>query len=114
MVYNVNSPKTSRPQRNQRSAFALAVLATSITMTLAGCSCSRDPAGNGTVNGTTQLLGGESEANLVAINQALAATENMEPEQAESLWAELRNQFPDDPSVALNRALNALREDLTP
>ena len=37
---------------------------------------------------------------------ALAATENFKPDEAEELWAKLYEQFPDDKSVALNRALN--------
>ncbi|WP_197455439.1 CRTAC1 family protein [Stieleria neptunia] len=102
----MNAPQTNRPNLHRRLTIAFAAVATSITMTFSGCSCTRDPGGNG--NGTTPPLNGESEANLVKINQALAATENMEPEQAETLWAGLRKQFSDDPSVALNRALNSV------
>ncbi|WP_182867094.1 CRTAC1 family protein [Stieleria mannarensis] len=110
----MNAPPTNRPtNRNtiqaslrRQLAVVFAAVATSISLTFSGCSCSRDAADNG--NGTTPPLRGESEANLVKITQALAATENMEPEQAETLWAELRNQFAQDPSVALNRALNAV------
>lgn len=106
MAYIVNAPPTNRPNLHRRLTFAFAAVATSLTMTFAGCSCTRDPGGNG--NGTTPPLNSESEANLVKINRALAATENMEPEQAEQLWSGLRSQFSDDPSVALNRALNAV------
>ncbi|WP_231742071.1 FG-GAP repeat domain-containing protein [Stieleria varia] len=45
---------------------------------------------------------------LLELNQALAATENMETAQAAPLWESLRKEFPDDPSVALNAGLNAV------
>ncbi|WP_167546644.1 CRTAC1 family protein [Stieleria maiorica] len=110
----MNAPPTNRPTNRttiqaslrRQLAVVFAAVATSISLTFSGCSCSRDAADNG--NGTTPPLRSESEANLVKITQALAATENMEPDQAEQLWAELRTQFAQDPSVALNRALNAV------
>lgn len=106
MVYNVNSPETSHLTVSRRSLSAFAFFVATITMSLTGCSCSRDPGGNG--NGTTQPLASESEASLATITQALAATENIEPGQAGPLWDELAIRFPDDSSVALNRALNAV------
>ncbi|MEL6105296.1 MAG: FG-GAP-like repeat-containing protein [Planctomycetota bacterium] len=45
---------------------------------------------------------------LDMVNRALAATESFETLAAAELWSELRERFPDDPSVALNRALNAV------
>lgn len=91
---------------NQSAALALMLLAASLTITAPGCSCSRDPAGNG--NGTTPPAAGESDGNLNKITLALAATENVEPAEAAPLWTELQTEFADDPSIALNRALNAV------
>ncbi|MCD0460702.1 CRTAC1 family protein [Roseiconus lacunae] len=56
-------------------------------------------------NGTTPGRSGESEATLVKLNKALAATENLETDQAITLWQQLGQQLPEDPSVELNRAL---------
>jgi hypothetical protein len=51
---------------------------------------------------------GESGAALATLTAALAATENLETKQAASAWSKLRQQRPNDPSVALNSALNAV------
>ncbi|MCA9140516.1 MAG: VCBS repeat-containing protein, partial [Planctomycetales bacterium] len=98
--------KRVRPinRRGRSLVIAFALLAAAMTIVAPGCSCSRDPQGNG----TTSSPGGESEANLVRINAALASTENIEPEEAGKLWDDLHQQFPDDPSVTINRALNAV------
>jgi hypothetical protein len=50
--------------------------------------------------------GGEIEQQLSLTRTGLAITENMEPKQAEQSWAALQQAFPEDASVALNRALN--------
>ncbi len=39
---------------------------------------------------------------------ALAATENLEAADADGAWSQLYSETPDDPSVALNRAINRL------
>ncbi len=49
---------------------------------------------------------GEVAQQLALTRAGLAITENMEPKQAEQSWAALRQAFPEDSSVALNRALN--------
>ena len=49
---------------------------------------------------------GEVAQQLALTRTGLAITENMEPKQAEQSWAALRQAFPEDSSVALNRALN--------
>lgn len=116
MVNQVNVPEPNcfgdrlerqrhgRRRPNRPFALVFTLLAAALTITAPGCSCSRDPQGNG----TTPPPGGESDANLIKINQALAATENIEPEEAAKLWEQLHQQFNDDPSVTLNRALNAV------
>jgi hypothetical protein len=45
---------------------------------------------------------------LSLIQDTLAATENLETRQAAAKWNELREAFPDAPSIALNQALNAV------
>ncbi|MCO8120854.1 FG-GAP-like repeat-containing protein [Stieleria sp. TO1_6] len=91
------------------SAIRYGMLALSVIL-LTGCGSKKKPpsdaASNG--NGTTQTSGGESEAQLLKIKSALAATENLEPQQAAALWSDLAKTFPKDPSVALNQALNAV------
>ena len=73
---------------------------------VAGCQCGADPATN--QNGNTVTADRESEAILSELNQALSITEDLEPEKAETLWKSLKNQLAGDPSVLLNRALNAV------
>ncbi|MEO1529642.1 MAG: FG-GAP-like repeat-containing protein [Planctomycetota bacterium] len=70
----------------------------------AGCP-NRHQNGNGNPG---QGGGSETAEALAQLNQALAATENFETASAAQLWSELREKFADDPSVALNRALNAV------
>ncbi|QDT13012.1 FG-GAP-like repeat-containing protein [Planctomycetes bacterium K23_9] len=48
----------------------------------------------------------ELEQHLGQLRSALAATENLETDAANQLWDSLGSQFPDDQSIALNRALN--------
>lgn len=45
---------------------------------------------------------------LAEMTAALAATENLETIEAAKLWEKLKLEIPDDPSVLLNRALNAM------
>ncbi len=50
---------------------------------------------------------------LKQLRQAIAATENLQTKEAEQDWAQLFLLFPEDPSIALNRALNrVLQVDL--
>ena len=111
MVNHVNAFDTSRPEPSRsrpkrRISVAIALMAFSFGFSLPGCSGKKKPVANG--NGTTSQAGSESEANLVKIKAALAASENLESAQAQPLWDEMRKLIPGDPSVALNRALNAV------
>ena len=49
----------------------------------------------------------QAEVQLAKVRNALALTENMDPDAAVPVWSELREAFPEDQSVGLNRALNA-------
>ncbi|OYP35508.1 CRTAC1 family protein [Rhodopirellula sp. MGV] len=94
--------------RSHFAVFALCLL----TALGSNSGCRKKPADT---NGTTPSGSGESEATLVKLNTALAATENLEADQAVQLWQQLGQQLPEDPSIELNRALaSVLRvDDLT-
>lgn len=54
----------------------------------------------------------ETERRLELTRTALAATENLEAADADSVWSDLFSQTPDDAAVAMNRAINrVLRVD---
>jgi len=56
--------------------------------------------------------GSETDPLLELTRTALASTENLEVTEADSAWVSLREQVPDDPSIALNHAINrVLRVD---
>ncbi len=57
---------------------------------------------------TTGVTAGDLQAQLMTLRSALAATENIEPEEAAPLWDELFSQRGEDVSIALNRALNRI------
>lgn len=91
--------------RNHFAVFAMCML----TAVGTSSGCRKKPANT---NGTTPSVSGESEATLVKLNSALAATENLEADQAVQLWQQLGQVLPEDPSVELNRALaSVLRVD---
>ena len=53
-----------------------------------------------------------TERRLELTRTALAATENLEAAEADGVWSDLFSQTPDDPAVAMNRAINrVLRVD---
>lgn len=106
MVETVNASNPTRLRPRRRIAVTAVVCVLLLMISLPGCFGKKKPQGNG--DGTTQPVESESEANLVNINAALAATEDLETLEAQPLWGNLRQQFPDDPSIGLNRAINAV------
>ena len=90
------------------SRFNKVILALFAVATLGGFVGCRGGKTNENANGKEQQDGDDLAESLDRINAALAATENLESGAAGEHWSELFARFPEDASVALNRALNAV------
>ncbi|MGI9472691.1 MAG: CRTAC1 family protein [Rubripirellula sp.] len=104
----MSDPGSTRDKSSSQSRMPLWILLGGLTAGIAAFAIWKFGGDSGMSRGVSEA----SQQQLELTRTALAATENLEMVQADESWSLLYGQLADDPSVALNRAINrVLRVD---
>ena len=106
---NSSNDSASRKRNVGKLVLGLLLLAVAVALFLVFRGAGGGPGDGGRADGGATS---ETQARLDLTRTALAATENLEMDQADQSWSSLFQSSPQDASVALNRAINrVLRVD---
>ncbi|NNE00438.1 MAG: hypothetical protein HKN47_24225, partial [Pirellulaceae bacterium] len=106
MVEQETDANNQQPSSGRGGIFALAGLAAFIVLAAIFLLPRDNGGGGGAGGGNSENDNTVLPERLTEIRRALAATENLDSNDAVGLWDSLQTAFPRDASIAINRALN--------